>query len=118
MGVVRLNLEKGEIIVIRSKNQEYASKPRPAIAYQNSLFGNKVESLTIIPISSVLIDAEPFRINILPNKANGLTKISQAMIDKITTINKSNIGKKIGILNVLQIQKIDEAVELWLELID
>jgi mRNA interferase MazF len=118
LGVVKLNLEKGEIIIIRSKNQEYASKPRPAIAYQNGLFGNKVESLTIIPISSTLIDAEPFRINILPNKTNGLTNISQAMIDKITTIHKSNIGKKIGALNVLQIQKIDEAVLLWLQLID
>lgn len=56
-----MDIEKGEVIIIRSKNQAYTTKPRPAIAYQNGLFGNHVESLTIIPISSTLIDAEPFR---------------------------------------------------------
>lgn len=113
-----MDLEKGEIVIVRSKNQAYASKPRPAIAYQNGLLGNKVESLTIIPISGTLVDAEPFRVNILPNKENGLTKLSQAMVDKITTIHKSAIGDKIGMLNILQIQRIDDAVQIWLQLME
>jgi mRNA interferase MazF len=118
LGVIKLDLEKGEVVIIRSKNQAYASKPRPAIAYQNGLFGNIVESLTIIPISGTLVDAEPFRINIMPNRENGLTKLSQAMVDKITTIHKSAIGEKIGALNILQMQRIDEAVQIWLQLIE
>jgi hypothetical protein len=44
LGVSKLDLEKGEIVIIKSKNQAYTSKPRPAIAYQNGLFGNRVES--------------------------------------------------------------------------
>jgi mRNA-degrading endonuclease toxin of MazEF toxin-antitoxin module len=52
-----MKLEKGDIIVIQNKSQAYTSKPRPAIVYQNSLFGKKVESATIVPVSSVLLDA-------------------------------------------------------------
>ncbi len=111
-----MNLEKGDIITIKSKQQTYTTKPRPAIAYQNGLFGNQVESLTIIPISSILIDAEPFRVTLLPSKLNGLVKLSQAMVDKITTINKNDRGTKIGSLNLLQLQKIDEALQIWLDL--
>ena len=109
-----MKLEKGDIIVIQNKNQTYTSKPRPAIVYQNSLFGKKVESVTIVPISSTLLDAEPFRITLLPNIKNGLIKPSQAMTDKLTTIHKSDIDKKIGIISNLQLQKIDDAIKIWL----
>ncbi|MCC2625806.1 MAG: hypothetical protein K0R14_1679 [Burkholderiales bacterium] len=54
----------------------------------------------------------------MPNKENGLAKLSQAMVDKITTVHKSAIGEKIGALNILQIQQIDEAVQIWLQLIE
>ncbi|AUR51922.1 type II toxin-antitoxin system PemK/MazF family toxin [Aquella oligotrophica] len=64
----------------------------------------------------MISNAEPFRINILPDKSNGLTVISQAMADKITTILKSDVGEKIGRLDELSIQKVDEAIKLWLGL--
>ena len=107
---------KGDVIIIRSKNQTFATKTRPAIVYQNGLFGNKIESITVILLSSTLIDAEPFRITILPNQDNGLENISQAMVDKITTIHKSEVGTKVGVLDILHLQKIDEALKLWLNI--
>lgn len=111
-----IKLQKGDVITIRSKNQTFASKARPAIVYQNEMFGCKVESITVILISSTLIDAEPFRITLLPNQENGLKQISQAMADKITTIHRSDVGNKIGQLDILNVQKIDEALKLWLNI--
>lgn len=107
---------KGDIITIRSKNQSFTTKPRSAIVYQNGVFGWQVEGVTIILLSSTLIDAEPFRITILPNPDNGLKHISQAMTDKITTMHKSDIVGISGKLDVLYLQKIDEALKLWLNI--
>ncbi len=110
-------MEKGDIVIIRNKNQTYTTKTRPAIIYQDGLFGASVNSLTVILLtSSVIANAEPFRVNILPDKQNGLTELSQAMADKIKTILKSDVGEKIGKLDDLSIQKVDEALKLWLGL--
>lgn len=38
------------------------------------------------------------------------------MADKVTTILKSHVGEKIGRLDDLSIQKVDEALKLWLNL--
>jgi mRNA-degrading endonuclease toxin of MazEF toxin-antitoxin module len=38
------------------------------------------------------------------------------MIDKITTIYKSDIDKKIGIISTLQLQKVDDAIKIWLDI--
>ncbi len=38
------------------------------------------------------------------------------MVDKITTIHKNDLGEKIGILNMYQLQQIDVAVKIWLDL--
>lgn len=112
-----MELSKGDVVIIRSKNQSYTNKTRPAIVYQDTLFGFSVSSVTVVLLSSSIINnTEPFRITILPNKNNGLSNISQAMTDKITTILKTDIGEKIGYLDELSILKIDEALRLWLVL--
>ncbi len=111
-------MEKGDIITIRNKNQTYTNKTRPAIIYQDGLFGENVNSLTVVLLtSSIVNNAEPFRVNILPDDINGLSVLSQAMAYKITTISKNDVGEKIGKLDDLSIQKVDEALKLWLDLI-
>lgn len=111
-------MEKGDIVIIRNKNQTYTTKTRPAIVYQDGLFGANVNSLTVILLTSNIVkNAEPFRVNILPNNLNGLTILSQAIADKITTILKSDVGEKIGRLDYLSLQRVDESLKLWLNLI-
>jgi mRNA interferase MazF len=109
-------LKKGDIVTIRSKQQSHTLKSRPAIVYQNELFNGIVESITIVPLSSTIIDAELFRISIIPNKTNNLSKLSQVMTDKITTVAKTDIGEKIGNIDVSQIHKVDEAIKMWLDI--
>lgn len=38
------------------------------------------------------------------------------MADKITTIHKSEVGEKIGRLDILHLQKIDDALKIWLNI--
>lgn len=90
-------MEKGDVVIIRNKSQTYATKTRPAVIYQDGLFGAKVNGLTVVLLtSSIVNNAEPFRVNILPDKYNGLNVLSQAMADKITTILKSEVGEKLA----------------------
>ena len=110
-----VTLKKGDIITIKSK-ESYTSKPRPAIVYQNELFNSVVESITIIPLSGTIIDAELFRISIIPNSENNLKKLSQALVDKITTIPAKNVGDIVGYIDIFQLQKIDDAVKIWLDI--
>lgn len=111
-----MQLNKGDIVTIRSKQQGYGAKARPVIVYQNSLFNQYVESVTVIPLTSLLLPNNSFRILISPDAHNGLLQASQAMIDKISTFHGSDIGDKIGIIQNEQIILLNKAISLWLDL--
>lgn len=111
-----MRLNKGDVVTIHSKKLSYGNKARPVIVYQNNLFNEYVESVNVIPLTSVLIEANTFRILLLPDKHNGLLQESQAMVDKITTYHQTDIGKRVGHINIAQLVQINQAVGLWLDL--
>lgn len=92
-------------------------KPRPAVVVQSNLFNQTHSSTTVCPLTSHLIEASLFRISVIPSQQNGLNKPSQIMVDKISSIKTEKLGEKIGVLNVHQIQKLNEALKFWLDLI-
>jgi mRNA interferase MazF len=47
------------------------------------------------------------RLTIEPTSANGLREVSQVMTDKVTTTQRSKIGRIIGQLNASQMREID-----------
>ncbi len=71
----------------------YASKPRPALIIQDDLF-DATESVVVIPLTTTAADAPITRIAV-PATA-GLATSSFAMVDKITTVRRSNLGTRIG----------------------
>ncbi len=82
-------MKRGEVWTVAG-GPDYAGKPRPAIILQSDKFDATL-SITICPLTSTLVDAEPARFAIAPSKANGLLVMSHAMIDKISTVPKRTL---------------------------
>jgi len=70
-------------------------KPRPALVIQADLF-NEQETITVLLVSSTLVNAPLLRVLVQPNAENGLQKPSQVMVDKAMTIKKEKLGPTFG----------------------
>ncbi len=72
--------------------------------------------LLLCPLTSTLIDAPLLRVTIKPSESSGLTKISQAMADKIGPARRDRIDGVIGRLLDSDMARIDAAMALMLDL--
>lgn len=70
-------------------------KPRPALVIQSDRFDEHA-TVTVLPISSTLIDAPLIHIDVRPTARNGLRTPSQIMIDKAMTLRRERIGPPFG----------------------
>ena len=93
----------------------YAAKPRPVMVLQDNRF-DATASVTICPFTADPTDAELFRIPIEPTPTNGLKSLSRLMVDKITTVAKSKVGKQIGRLDDEVVVRLNRAVVVFLGL--
>jgi mRNA interferase MazF len=91
-------------------------KPRPALVLQSDVFSDIHATVTVALISSEIVQAPIFRLDIEPNEANGLTRPSQVQIDKIMSIRSEKIGSVIGELNDVMMVRVNRALALWLGL--
>jgi mRNA interferase MazF len=109
-------LKRGEIWTVAG-GAEYTGKPRPAIIIQSDKFDATL-SITVCPLTGTLVDASPARFAITPSDANGLRAISHAMVDKIATLPKSKVGRKLGALNSAEVALLNQTITLFLGLAD
>ena len=79
-------LKRGQLISIAM--QGHFGKPRPALVIQSDMFNESHATITVALITSELIDAPIFRVNIDPTEENGLNHKSQIQVDKMMTIKK------------------------------
>ncbi|WP_045218143.1 type II toxin-antitoxin system PemK/MazF family toxin [Desulfonatronum thioautotrophicum] len=70
-------------------------KPRPALIIQADIFDHTA-TVTVLLVTSTLVDAPLFRILASPNKENGLSKPSQVMVDKCMTVKREKVGEPFG----------------------
>ena len=85
-----LKLKRGDLITTIGKG-DFNSKPRPALVIQSEQFSTH-NSVTVLPLTSEIIDAPLLRVTVQPSEQNGLKKTSQVMIDKIRTSKSETIG--------------------------
>ena len=107
-------MTRGEVWTVAG-GPDYARKPRPAIIVQDDAF-NATASITIIPFTSHIVDAPLLRLPIEPSDPNGLRAASQLMIDKITTVSKTKLERRIGRLSDEDIIRVNRAVLVFLGL--
>lgn len=93
----------------------YAPKPRPALIIQDDLFAAS-ESVTLLPLTSHLTDAPLLRLTIEPSELTGLERESQVMVDKLTTVRRSNLGQRIGRVTSETMVAVEQSLAVFLGL--
>ncbi|WP_343572091.1 type II toxin-antitoxin system PemK/MazF family toxin [Mycobacterium sp.] len=106
-------MNRGELWTV--SGSVYASKPRPALIMQDDLF-SATESVVIVPLTTTMVgEAATTRVAV-PTKT-GIAQPSYAMIDKITTVRRSNLGARIGRVTPALMVDIERSLLMFLGLV-
>jgi len=104
-------LKRGDVVVVVLPG-DYG-KPRTALIIQSDLFNETHASITVVPVTSTIVDAPLFRLTVEPSRGNGLRSLSQLMIDKVTTVSRTRITQSIGRLEDDLMVRVSRALALW-----
>ena len=107
-------MKRGEIWTVAG-GRDYAGKPRPAVIIQDDSF-SETGSITICLATSNEVDAPLMRILVAPDSANGLRAPTRFMADKVTTVARTRLGKRIGRLSAGDLKRLQSAIFVFLGL--
>ena len=108
-------MKRGEVWTAAG-GKDYAGKPRPIVIVQDDRF-DATTSITICAFTSDPTDAPLFRLVVEPSEANGLETVSRLMVDKITTMPKAKLGRRIGRLADDDMVRLNRALMIFLGLV-
>ncbi len=91
----------------------YVGKPRPVVIVQDDRF-DATESVTVCAFTTDPTDAPLFRLAIEPDATNGIRELSRLMVDKITTVQRSKLGDRVGTLSDQDMVRLAQAVLVFL----
>ena len=83
-------MKRGNVVTVAIQGD--FGKPRPALVLQSDVFSDIHATVTVALISSEIVQAPIFRLDIEPSETNGLSRPSQVQIDKIMSIRSEKIG--------------------------
>jgi mRNA interferase MazF len=108
-------VNRGEIWTVAGA--VYAAKPRPAVIVQDDLF-DVTNSVTVAPMTTTLLDAPLMRIRVGggDGRISGLGHDGDVMIDKLTTVRRSNVHTRVGRLTAEQLVEVERAIMAFLGL--
>lgn len=94
---------------------DYAGKPHPVLILQDDNF-DATASITICGLTSNLLEVALARPAIEPSPENNLRASSQVMVDKITTMKRTKLGERLGVLAASDMARVNRAVLVFLGL--
>lgn len=106
-------MKRGDLVTIAMQG-DYG-KPRPALVIQSNNF-DQHRSVVVLPITSTMTDAPLMRITINPTQQNGLSKVSQAMVDKITAVRRDKVGSTFGRIDASKMIEVERCLAVLLGL--
>ena len=89
------------------------SKPRPAVIVQDDVF-ELTESVTVAPLTTTQTDAPLLRLRNPSGRVAGLAQDSDVMVDKLTTVRRSNVLTRIGRLSSQQMVELERLMMTFL----
>lgn len=107
-------MKRGEIWTVAG-GPDYTGKPRPVAIVQDDRFDG-LESITFCPFTTNPTPAPLFRLPVKPSDRNGLREDSSLMADKIATVARVKLGKRIGSLDDEGVVRLNRAVMVFLGL--
>ncbi|MGB3289211.1 MAG: type II toxin-antitoxin system PemK/MazF family toxin [Burkholderiaceae bacterium] len=102
---------RGDLVTISVQGD--FGKPRPALIVQTDHFSSH-PTLTVLLVTSTLIDAPLFRISVHPDAENGLQTTSQIMVDKTMTVRRDKVAPAFGRIAEHTMIEVDRALAVFL----
>ncbi|HLY55529.1 MAG TPA: type II toxin-antitoxin system PemK/MazF family toxin [Stellaceae bacterium] len=106
-------MRRGDLVTVALRGDQ--GKPRPALVVQADHFG-ELSSVTVLPITSMVVDAPLLRVPVEPDERNGLTRRSQIMVDKPQTPSRGRLGPAIGRLDDATMAIVNRVLAVFLGL--
>jgi mRNA interferase MazF len=91
-------------------------KPRPAVVVQTDLLNTTHASLIVCLVTSHVMNAPAFRLDVDATTSTGLHARSQIMVDKMATVRRDRVRERIGVLDDGARLRLDRALALVLGL--
>lgn len=105
-------MNRGELW-IAAGGGDYAGKPRPVVILQDNRFDG-TPSVTVCGLTTDRTSAPLFRIPLSPSAENGLNEHCHVMVDKITTVRRDRLHRRMGSLSNADMQQIGRAAIVFL----
>ncbi len=93
----------------------YAGKPRPVVIVQDDRF-DATNSVTVCAFTTDPTEAPLIRLAVTPDEENGLRELCSMMVDKITTMPRAGVRKRVGRLSDQDMARLGRAVVVFLGL--
>lgn len=91
----------------------YSTEPRPALIIQDDAY-DATDSVTVLPLTSHLLDAPLLRVRIAAGDPSGLARDSDIMVDKLTTVRRANVTARVGRIATAQLVEVERCVMAFL----
>ena len=102
---------RGDFVTIAMQGD--FGRPRPALVIQSDQF-NEHATVTVLLVSSALVDAPLLRVTVQPTPVNGLQKPSQVMVDKSVTVRQDKLGEAFGTADDATMLEVERSLAVFL----
>jgi len=104
-------MRRGDLVTVALQGD--LGKPRPALVIQADQF-DATATVTVLLLSSTLVDAPLIRLTVAPSPENGLRTPSQVMTDKAMTVRREKLGAPFGRLDDDTLVAVNRGLALFL----
>ncbi|OUP09781.1 type II toxin-antitoxin system PemK/MazF family toxin [Collinsella sp. An2] len=104
---------RGEIWTMR--DDLYASKARPVVIVQSDEIAG-FDSVVLCLLTTYDNTDAATRVRVEPSAENGLERTSFVMTEKIASVSRSMLGKRIGILEEVYMKQVSQSLKVVLGL--
>jgi mRNA interferase MazF len=108
-------VKRGDVVIIAERGA-LTGKPRPAVIIQTDVVNDQATRVIVALIGASGPEAPSVRIAVLPDAENGLAAPSRIMVDRIATVARTGIARRIGRIDPATMRAVDDALRRWLGL--
>ena len=105
---------RGDFVTIAM--QDDFGKPRPVLVMQSDHF-NEHASVTVLPVTSALVNAPLLRITVQPGPPSGLQRPSQVMVDKAMSVKRDKVGPAFGRIEADAMVEVERCLAVFLGIV-
>ena len=105
-------MKRGDFVTIAAQGN--FGKPRPALVIQTDRVGDDFPSVTVLPVTGMVVPGQLIRVTVAPSAENGLQKLSQVMVDKTMTVKREKIGAKLGAIDADGMKAVERNLAVFL----